>query len=313
MNNYINYEQNMLINFNGLQPITIKGQNNLNTKYQKRYLYNKIYSCLDINFGKLKSFKKNKNSFRWLLFHCGSVCLFNDKKYGSIFGGWSPIKYNLYQNPAEWHFNPINSGAINDYHLIGNEKNSVIIKMFDDYLGFDDLVSDTAVKMAMLDKLIETASMNGNVNLVAYVSNKKQGETIKTAYATATQGEPLVILNRNIKDKLNNGEKLLEPFTSHDTILSVDRLLTARRTIVNNFLTEIGIKNANFQKKERLITDEVNSNNEEVSSNITIAYNNIREGFEEYNEMTGSDLSIDLHYDYEVENDIEVMGGGDDV
>jgi len=307
MLNYYDYEERMYQCYNSLQPQSVKGQNNVEARFHRRYLYNKIESCLDFDF---KSLNWDLNAFRFLLLRFGSVCIFNHPKYGWVFGCWSPRTQHIYFNPSTWTFQFINYSAVNDgVELIGDDTNSVIVKMFDDFLGFDDLVASYSVKLALLDRLIETASMNANVNLVAYAKSKKEAETIKTAYSQATKGEPLVLINRNIKDKLSENEHLLEPFTNHDTALSMDRLLTSRRTILNSFLTEIGIKNANFQKKERLITDEVNSNNEEVSSNITIAYDNIKKGFDKFNALSGIGITVDLHYDYEVDNDIDVTGG----
>lgn len=313
MNGYINFESNMLASYNGIAPVEVRGQSNIETQYHKRYLYNKIYSCLDFDFGDLKW---DLNSFRFALFHFGSLCLYNHPKFGWVFGAWSPREYNIYMNPATWNFQFFNRKAVEGsrpVQLIGDEKNSVIIKLFDDYFGFDDLVRSTAVQLALLDRNIETASMNANVNLIAFAENKREATTLKTAYGEATKGNPLVVVNKKLKEKLGDNQTILEPFTNHDTALAMDRLLTSRRTILNNFLTEVGIKNANMQKKERLISDEVNSNDEEVSSNITIAYENIKKGFDKFNELSGLNINVDLHFDYETEDNITVVGGGEDV
>ena len=76
MYNYIDYEQSMLGAYNSVQPVNIKGQSNIETKYHKRYLYNKIYSCLDFDFDGLEW---DLNTFRFALIHFGSVCFFNHK------------------------------------------------------------------------------------------------------------------------------------------------------------------------------------------------------------------------------------------
>ena len=106
-------------------------------------------------------------------------------------------------------------------------------------------------------------------------------------------------------------DSLLEPFTNHDTVNSLDKLLVCRRTIVNNFLTEIGIKNANTMKKERLISDEVNENNEEISANINIWYDNIKEGFDTFNKIYGTKLSVEL-IETDTNDDTMVLEKGGD-
>ena len=80
---------------------------------------------------------------------------------------------------------------------------------------------------------------------------------------------------------------------------------------MNNFLTEIGIKNANISKKERLNTEEVEANDEEVSAIITVCFENIKQGFETVKEKTGIELSIDLRNDYKEKDDIIVTEGGE--
>ena len=58
-----------------------------------------------------------------------------------------------------------------------------------------------------------------------------------------------------------------------------------KRRIMNEFLTRIGINNANMDKKERMITSEVESNTEETDAGISHWYQNIKIGLEETNKM----------------------------
>lgn len=305
MSNFIDFENNMLINNAGLNPIKVEGQSNLYNLYYKRYLYNKLYSCFDFDFdGQLWDL----NTFRYMLFHFGSVGIFYTEKFGYIFAPWTPTEYNIYMNPKR-----IKGVAFNNVRFFERLEGEIgidafIIKVFDDYKGFDDLISATSEMLANVDKTINVALMNANVNLIYYAEDKKDAEEMRTIYATATNGEPLSVIKKNKKLKLDDENKhdALVPFTNHDTVQSMDRLLTCRRTILNNFLTEIGIQNANVNKKERLVTDEVNANNAEVSANVTIAYDNIMRGLDELNERTGLNIKCDLHYDYEEENNIDI-------
>ena len=60
-------------------------------------------------------------------------------------------------------------------------------------------------------------------------------------------------------------------------------------------LTFFGLNN-NFEKKERLLVDEVNSNNEFISSNVDIMLK-CREDFcKEVNEMFGLNISVKKKY-----------------
>lgn len=310
MNNFINYESAMLGNFNGLHPINVKGITNANNYYQCRYLWNKIYSKFEFDFNGLEW---DLNTFRMLLFKFGSLATFKSD-LGWIYAPWNVEKLNIYLNPKK-----INGVKLLTSDYFGTLSGEVgvdcsIIKIMDDYRGIGDLVEATAEMLANCDKAINVALMNANVNLVAYCENSKEANEIKTAYSKATNGEPLVVIG---KDKIMsdlNKNNLMEPFTNHDTVGQLDKLLVCRRSIVNNFLTEIGIKNANTMKKERLIADEVNENNEEISANIGIWYDNIQKGLEVFNRISGLNVTCTLK---ETDNDDDSLvvqkGGGEDV
>lgn len=308
MNNYIDYESAMYSRFFGLNPIEVLGQSNCTNYYYKRYLYNKIYSCFD--FKLLNNW--DLNTFRFALFHFGSVAIFK-RNGGWSMGFWSPKEWNANYNPKKIYcrlFFEEKGAETKEVYEVG--KDAFIVKIFDDYMGFDDLVKSTSELLANCEKTMNVALMNANVNLYATVKDPKDKEEIDNAYAEATNGKPLVYVDKEKTKDLKENEDILKPFTNHDTISALDRILTCRRTIVNNFLTEIGIKNANTNKKERLISDEVNQNNEEVSANVTIAFDNMKKTFDEFNKVSNltQKISVDLHYDYEEENDLTISEGG---
>lgn len=65
------------------------------------------------------------------------------------------------------------------------------------------------------------------------------------------------------------------------------------RKIVSMFDTEIGIPNANTDKRERLNLDEVNSNNVETSTLCELWLDKIREGLNVANAMFNLSISVD--------------------
>lgn len=312
MNGYFSYADRMSQAYNGLHPIEASGITNFNQYYQSRYLYNKIYSKFDFKIPK----EWDINTFRFWLFRWGSLGIFDDNGE-AIYSPYTVESLNRYLNPYECRAYSY-SDDLQEYDDIKgiNGKTCVIMKCFDDYLGWEDLVRDTAESLADIDKAIKVATMNANVNLVAFAENKKEAEEIKLAYASATEGQPLVVTSNKFTKMFNQtgNNTLLSPFTNHDTVSSLDKLLVARRTIVNNFLTDIGIKNANISKKERLNEQEVEANDEEVSAVITICYENLKKGFEKANEIFNLNLSVDLKNDYKETDDLVVIeGGGENV
>ncbi len=67
-----------------------------------------------------------------------------------------------------------------------------------------------------------------------------------------------------------------------------------KQSIKNDFLTEVGLNNANTDKRERLIVDEVNANNDEVKANVQHWLDTMREGIRRANALFGLNLSVEL-------------------
>jgi len=73
----------------------------------------------------------------------------------------------------------------------------------------------------------------------------------------------------------------------------VSDILSDMRKIEAMFCTEIGIPNANQDKAERLITDEVNANNVETSVRCEMWMEELRKGLTKANEMFNITLGVE--------------------
>ena len=69
------------------------------------------------------------------------------------------------------------------------------------------------------------------------------------------------------------------------------------RKIMNAFNTEIGISNTNVEKKERMVADEVNSNNAETMIKMDVILDRLKGQCAELNSIAGSSIiSVDWRY-----------------
>lgn len=270
-----------------MKPTQVKGQANAEVEYYKRELFNMIYSVFDFKLPKHWAL----NFFRFLLFRGGSLGVLYTKEYGWVAQPYSITELDINYNPK---MILVNNQFFNQekYGLIG--VNAEIVKILDDRYGLDDLVSRYAYKLAQIDKSIDINLMNSNVALLAEVENKKQADTIREAYSQATQGEPLVAINKEIL----NGKQLNTMIANVKNTFIANDLQILKRSIVNEFLTKVGIKNSNYDKKERLTTSEVEQNNDETSALVNVMYKNIKECFEKINKLANLGLEVSLVYDY---------------
>lgn len=316
------YEAKQLELWHGIEPTNVRGFTNLKNMYHANYLMHKIFACFDLDL------KENithwpKNFFRFNTFIIGRMAAFKIKGNNWIIAPFTVLHKDIYYNPKIIKIALLNYGWYEGEVTLENEflikefkvgEDAVIFKAFDNYQGFADLIFNTSTTLANLDKAINTAIMNNNCNFVGYASSESEANEIKAAVQKGSDGEPVVIVHKDLLPE-EGKNYLLGTFASSFPAQMLDKLYAARRTLLNNFLTEIGINNANVDKKERLNSMEVNSNSEEVAANVTLVYDNLKQAFEEFNSLTGIGISIDLHFNYEdkdiVVNDILEVGGGE--
>ena len=313
------YEYKQWTLWHGIAPTEVRGFTNLKNMYHANYLMHKIYACFDIDLDEEKT-KFPKNFFRFNTFIIGCMAAFKIKGDNWIIAPFSVLHRDIYYNPKIIKIALINYGWYEGEATLENEflvkefkvgEDAVIFKAFDNYQGFADLIFNTSSTLANLDKAINLAIQNNNCNFVGYANDEGEANNIKAAVQKGSDGEPVVIVHKDLLPE--EGRSLLGTFANTYPAQMLDKLYAARRTLLNNFLTEIGINNANVDKKERLNSMEVNSNSEEVAANVTLVYDNLKKSFEEFNKLAGAKMSIDLHFNYEnqdiVVNDILSVGG----
>lgn len=287
MNSPIDFRQQMDMNYFNLQPSQVKGSANRAVLFNKRYLYNKLYSVYQFTLPDHWSM----NWFRFWLFQFGSIGVVYSRKYGWIDQPYSIIHLDMEFNPKEiLVYNTFIPKEI--YGLIGY--NAGIIHLMDDYYGLDDLVTYYAELLSQVGRSVNVNLMNANMTLLGKARNKKQAQEIKEAHSKATTGEPLVVVNSEVLSE--DDLVTLVPNIKNNYIAG--ELMETRRSIVNAFLTEIGIRNVSVQKKERLVSNETSENNDETRAIATVIYENIKRDMDMINRISGLSLGVEMRYEY---------------
>jgi hypothetical protein len=107
--------------------------------------------------------------------------------------------------------------------------------------------------------------LNVKSGTVFGANNKTEAEAYKKMYDNMAEGNPAVVIGKNLLD--DKEQPSWFPFTQNvkESYVASD-ILSDMRKIEAQFDTMIGIPNANIDKRERLVTDEVNSNNVETAA-----------------------------------------------
>lgn len=148
------------------------------------------------------------------------------------------------------------------------------------------IVNRYATLLSECDASISVNLTNSKVTFIGLCSSKQVAESMKLMYDKIAKGEPAVF----VKGDQINGDNILYNHVKENFIASDIQIL--KRKLMSEFLTEIGVNNANTDKRERLTDDEVQANNGEVQLNAGYWLDNIKEGLDKVNKLY--DLNIEV-------------------
>lgn len=266
-------------------PNTVHVKNVGLTRFFQRYLLQKAISVFKWNLPENWS----RDYFLYVLYCWGFIAIVNTDKFGVIPQGCGLKGYNVFYQPRSAIIqNPLLSGTLEP--VIG--KQCTLLKLQPDYGGIMDLVSFYAQEMALASEAIDVNLLNSKLSYVFTASNKNAAESLKKLYDRIASGEPAVVIDKNLYN--DDGSVSWEAFQQNvgQNYIACD-LLSDMRKIEAEFDTKIGIPNANTDKKERLITDEVNSNNVETRNLPELWLESLQQGCKEANAMFGINISVD--------------------
>lgn len=294
-----------MLNFSGKAPIDYSFKNLYNASfnpsaihtqntqlffYYGDYLLKKVISVL--NFTGLPE-TWAENYFKYVLFGCGFIAVFKDSKYGVIPQNCS-ISDNVtifYQPKRVLIANPVLKE--HEYEI---GKNCELIKLQPDYSGVMDIVSYYADLLAVCAETAGVNLLNSKLSYVFFAKNKAEAETFKKAYDKISKGDPFVVLDKDTTNE--EGRKEWDFFMQNvGNNYIVDRVLDDMKTIEDQFNTKVGIPNANTQKRERLISSEVESNDVDTQALVNIWLDTLRADIIKVNRRYGLNINVDYRYD----------------
>lgn len=262
----INYENiNVAAGYN--MPSAVKSYNNKSFMYWERSLFQR--ACSPIELTVPEEWEGNVKDF---LYYCllrfGYVAISKNDKYGQFFQPCTLQGYDLYYQPVKARVsNPAFTSSLE--MEIGKE--CELLRLTPDYFGIWDTISYYAEKLALLDAAINMSLVNSKLAYILGAKNRSAAKALQKALDLINKGEPAVILDLSIlNDPTDKSEpwQFLERSDMKSNYLTTDEL-NDFRTIINNFDAEIGLKNVN-NKKERLLTDEIESNNDDSSARCDV-------------------------------------------
>lgn len=283
-----NYEFENLYN-SMRSPSTVHCRNTALVEYYTKYLLEKAISVFKFD-GLPETWARNY--FEYVLFGYGHIAVINTDKYGVIPQMSGLTGYNVFYQPTIVTIaNPLLDGL--KTLEIGTQ--CEIIKLQPNYSGVMDIVTTYADLMALCVETAGVNLLNSKMSYIFFSRNKQAAETFKKMYDKVASGEPAAFLDKALLD--DEGNPAWTMFTQNvGQNYITDKILNDLQTIEDQFNTDIGIPNANTQKKERLIVDEVNANNTDTNAKVSLWLETMRYDIEKVNRMFGLNLSVSYRF-----------------
>lgn len=226
----------------------------------------------------------NARYLEMCLFYNGQAALLYDDTYGYINTMAADGGYiNIYGLPTEvmcysYRFNQRRSLYMAD---TGEEKGKECILVLNNY----ERIPTTSTVSLFAYRLAE-AQRTADVNIKAQrtplliATDQKQYFTLKKMYEEYDGNTPAIFADKNLLSP--DAIKALKT----DAPFICQNIMDYKREIWNEFLTFMGISNLS-EKRERMISDEVDSNNELVNLNLQALLAPRQEACKQFNEKYG--------------------------
>lgn len=278
-----------------IKPSTVHSQDNVTAWYFRRYLIQKILSVFEFD-GIPETW--SKDYFLYTLFVWGFVAVVETDKFGVIPQHCSLFGYDVFYRPTNVTIaNPLLRGILQPQIGVDCE----LIKMQPDYGSCWDIVSYYADLLALASESLAVNIVNSKLAYVFACDNKTVAESFKKMYDKLNEGNPAVFADSKLFDE--SGEPLWTTFQNNlkQNYVAGD-MLNDMLKIDARFCTEIGIPNVNMAKNSGVTDNEVEANNVDTKSKVSLWLETMSEGLKKVNEMFDMNLSVKLRFEGGEEN-----------
>lgn len=167
-----------------------------------------------------------------------------------------------------------------------NNVECVLIRNNDECIPTSPTIQLYAMRLAEISRTIDT---NINAMKMPYFirCSDKQRLSLKNAMAQRNDNETVIWADKSID---LDGFQVLKT----DVPIVFDKLQIQKHAIWNECMTFLGINNANMDKRERLVDDEVHANNEQVGLSSQVMLKSRQKACELINELFGLNISVEI-------------------
>ena len=292
--NYVplNYEQLNL--YEGMyNPSQVYATNPAEVRFWMRALYQRAMAAIKFDIPQ----EWNADYFKYVLSMGGFISVFESEDYGVIPQYCSVHGFGIYLEPK---FVNITTPYIKKYDLLIG-RDCALIKFTPDYLGIYDILHHYAEKLALISASIDMNAFNSRLAYIIGAKTKAGAEAIKKTLDRISQGEPAVVIDEKIFKGVAGGAATdTAPWVEYSRDVKNSyvgtELWNEHRTIMNEFDREVGIPTEGQEKKERMITDEIQVAQADSRCRLETWLEAMKPGFRMVKELYGIDCSASARF-----------------
>ena len=207
----------------------------------------------------------------------GYSFFYNDSDYGYVCLPCTIIGFNIYNEPTRVQ---INNQII---HRSMEIDEGVLILNNDLRTGLYPIIVNYASRLTEIETSINTNIFQQKFPFIVECS-KDNEYSVRQMLKNIHENEPYILVKKKLDLMDIKIDDLSVPYVA-------DKLLEDRKKIENELLTLFGLNNV-IDKKERLIVDEANANNDYINRNVDLLYKNRKQACDEINKKFGLNINV---------------------
>ena len=247
----------------------------------------------------------NERFLEECLYYNGQAVMLKDKKYGFINTKCSSSgKLNIYGLPVELNCYSFSYNTVRTlYTGLKNEDNTEDKQCILVMNNWDRIPTEYSMQLFSYRLYLAQRSIDVNIQAqrtpIMILTTDKQRLTMRNLYLQYDGNEPFIFGDKNLIDNdMIKAIKTEAPYVE-------DKISAYKKDILNEALSFLGINNINVEKKERLVEDEANANNEYVNLNLMSRLVPRKEACKKFNELFNPKDKIDVRLRSDLKNIIK--------
>lgn len=229
----------------------------------------------------------NNMDERWIekyLFNSGKCIFYKDPVMGYMVAGFGQQGgINCYGDPTSVY--PVAENYVYEGPKLINGDNCYVIRNNDLMLPNFPIIRHYSYKLTNIDRAIDVNIEASKTPLIVRCSDK-QRLSLKNAINQRKDNEPVIWSS----DNANIGDMVSTLETNAPVVFP--QLQTQKHMMLNEVFTDLGINNANMDKKERMVASEVDANDEQVKASEDVMLKVREEACKQINRIFGLNISV---------------------